>query len=128
MHGVFSRKHWVRCGEIANPTDGWEHSWPLYGRIEIGFPAQLFAFLGGAKYIADEEHFKVWSEGHKAMIENGAQSATFEWGNGHKFDSRGRYRLCYECQKKLLHVIGEFFGIKDRVDEVRKKLGKEIAV
>lgn len=109
-----------RCNEIANPTDGWEHGWPLYGRIELGFPAQAFAFLGGAKHIADSEHFKWWHEGHPAMIENGAQDVTFEWGNGHQFDSTGRFRLCYDCQKELLKTIGAFFGIPDRVAELAK--------
>lgn len=108
-----------RCKEVANPNNGWEHGWPLYGRIELGFPAQAFAFLGGARSIADREHFSWWNEGHPAMTKNGAQDITFEWGNGYRFDSTGRYRLCYECQKKLLRVIGEFFGIPDRVAELK---------
>ncbi|MBU2061154.1 MAG: hypothetical protein KKH44_04805 [Bacteroidetes bacterium] len=108
-----------RCGQVANPTDGWEHDWPLYGKIEIGFPAQAFAFLGGASCIADSEHFDWWHKGHPAMTSNEAQSITFEWGNGYKYDSKGRYRLCYQCQKKLLKTIGKFFGIDEEVRKIK---------
>jgi len=108
-----------RCGAVANPNDGWEHGWPLYGKIEVGFPAQIFAFLGGAKNIADKEHFDWWHEGHPALTENGAQGVIFEWGNGYRYDSTGRYRICYDCQKALLYVLGGFFGIKKRAQELR---------
>ena len=108
-----------RCGECANPSDGWEHSWPLYGRLDIGFPSQAFGHLGGCEHIADREHFEWWREGHPAMTTNEAQEVIFEWGNGYRFDSTGRYRLCYDCQKQLLRVIGEFFGIPKRVAELR---------
>lgn len=60
-----------RCGSVANPTDGWEHSWPLYGKIDLGFPAQAFGALCGMQHIAEKEHFKWWSEGHPAMTDNG---------------------------------------------------------
>ena len=109
-----------RCDKVANPTDGWEHGFPLYGRIEVGFPAQIFAFLGGADIIAFAEHFKWWSEGHPAIKKNGAQEVIFEWGNGYKYDSPN-YRLCRDCQKKLIQMLGEFFGIKKRVEEIREK-------
>jgi hypothetical protein len=97
-----------RCGEVANPTDGWEHGWPLYGEIKIGFPAQAFGALCGMKHIAEPEHFSWWNEGHPAMIDNSAQSVAFEW------DCDKEWRLCYECQKELLRVIGNFFKIPHR--------------
>ncbi|MHB1702379.1 MAG: hypothetical protein ACYCSN_20050 [Acidobacteriaceae bacterium] len=109
-----------RCGGCANPNDGWEHVWPLYGHLEIGFPGQAFGHLGGCDHTADGVHFDWWAEGHPAMTKNEAQEVIFEWGNGFKFDSTGRYRLCYDCQKKLLHVVGEFFGIRRRVEELKR--------
>jgi hypothetical protein len=109
-----------RCDKCANPTDGWENGWPLYGRLDIGFPAQAFGHLGRCNHCADAEHFEWWREGHPAMTVNEAQAVTFEWGNGHQYDSRGRYRLCYDCQKELLHVLGDFFGIPQRVAELKQ--------
>jgi hypothetical protein len=42
------------------------------------------------------------------MTKNGAQHVCFEWKPGTK------YRLCYNCQKALLGVVGEFFGFPQR--------------
>lgn len=122
MRSITSEKERVmcsRCDKVANPSDGWEHGWPLYGKIHVGFPGQLFAFLGGAEHIADTEHFEWWKEGHPAIKEGGSQETIFEWGNGYRYDSKGRYRLCYDCQKQFLYMLGDFFGIKQRVDEIR---------
>ena len=105
-----------RCGNAANPNDGWEHEWPLYGRLHVGFPAQAFAALCG-KRIAGEDQFRAWNKGHPSMVKNGAQDVVFEWGNGVEYDSTDRYRLCYECQRVLLGVIGEFFGYGERTGE-----------
>ena len=112
--------HCGRCGEPANPNDGWENGWPLYGRIHLGFPAQAFGALCGMEFIAERHHFKWWHKGHPAMTTNGAQEVVFEWGNGNTYDSTGRYRLCYECQKELLKVIGKFFGIPEHAEELRE--------
>lgn len=114
-----------RCGKVANPDDSWIHDWPLYGRIEVGFPSQAFAALGGAKHIADREHFIWWRRGHPALITNEAQEICFLWGNGYKYDSRGRYRLCYDCQRELLNMLGRFFGIDKEIDRIRKGLSNE---
>jgi hypothetical protein len=100
-----------RCGKTANPTDGWEHGWPLYGYIHLGFPAQAFVALRCGPPCGDESDFEWWEKGHPAMIQNDAQEVKFQWGNGMTYDSVGRYRLCYDCQKALLGVIGTFFGI-----------------
>lgn len=99
-----------RCGRDDTNSHSWEDGWPNYGRIELGFSSQAFAALCGAKGCAEEEHFAAWRKGHPAMVENQAQSVIFEWGNGYKFDSRDRYRLCRECQRSLLTVVGNFFG------------------
>ena len=100
-----------RCGHCANPNAGWEHDWPLYGRIEIGFPAQIFCALGSGGHTANDEDFELWhnAKSHGAVKDFSAQSITLEWGNGYKFDSRGKFRLCYNCQKALLQAIGAFF-------------------
>lgn len=104
-----------KCGEVANPTDGWEHGWPLYGTIDIGFPSQAFGALCGAKGGADNEHFAVWHEGHPAMTRNDAQHVTFGW------TSDSPWRLCYNCQRKLLMVVGEFFGFPERAEQLKAK-------
>lgn len=109
-----------RCNKVANPTDGWEHGWPLYGHLEVGFPAQAFGALCGMGHVAAPEHFQWWAEGHPALIENGAQEIIFEWGTGYHFDSKGRFRLCYICQKELLKMLGQFFGIPKRAAELKQ--------
>lgn len=102
-----------RCGEVANPTDGWEHGWPLFGTIDIGFPAQAFGALCGMRHIAEDHHFKWWGQGHPAMTRNGAQRITFAW----KHDAA--WRLCYNCQKELLCLIGQFFKIPEAVEALK---------
>lgn len=96
-----------RCGGPQDPTNGvrWEHGWPLYGTIRLGFPAQAFAFLRGREHVAENVDFKWWGEGHPAMAKNEAQEVIFSWS------SDGKACLCYDCQKKLLQLIGEFWGI-----------------
>ena len=86
----------------------------------MGFPAQTFAFLAGCKHIADRAAFQVWDENHPAFTRWAAQEIVIEWGNGYQYDSTGRYRLCYNCQKVLLEVLGQFFGIKSRADAIRE--------
>lgn len=105
----------VRCGRCGSrEIDGprWENGWPNYGKIELGFAAQAFGALCGMRHCADREHFLVWREGHPAMTKNGAQHVCFEWKPGTK------YRLCYNCQKALLGVVGEFFGFPQRAKEL----------
>lgn len=102
-----------RCGNVANPTDGWEHEWPLRGKIDIEFPAQAFGALCGMEHIADAHHFAWWYEGHPAMTKNEAQHVTFKWKHTDK------WRLCYNCQKELLRVIGRFFHIPERAEELK---------
>ena len=102
-----------RCGQCANPNDGWEHEWPNNGRVEIGAASQVFAPLCGAANCADRVHFEAWHRGHPAIVTFDAQAVVFEWGNGYKFDSTGRYRLCYECQRAFAAVIGVFFGMAE---------------
>ena len=109
---------WVfcgRCGEVANPTDGREHGWPLRGKLDILFPAQAFGALCGMEHIAERHHFRWSREGHPAMTRSEAQHVTFEWG------ATSDWRLCYDCQKELLHTIGRFFKIPERADELREE-------
>ena len=97
-----------RCGRTANPNDGWEHEWPIYGRLDIGYHSQAFVELAGGDVDAG---FQMWEQGHPAMIQDDAQRVVFEWGNGYQYDSTGRYRMCCKCQRELLAVVGRFFGI-----------------
>lgn len=91
-----------RCREVANPTDGWEHNWPNFGKIDLGVDSCSFVALG---------YRDTWNlEDHLAMTRFGAQHVTFEWGQGWEYDSQGRYRLCRDCQHKLLALVGDFFG------------------
>jgi hypothetical protein len=94
-----------RCGEVANPDDGWENGWPLAGEISAGFPSQLYRYLvPGASWNSgrDDRAFKLAKQ-HPAIKELGMQNVVFRWGE------RMPYRLCYECQQRLLQVIGDFF-------------------
>lgn len=92
------------CGKVANPSDRWENGWPLYGKITIGLDCCALDSLWG-----DDWHESNLSFNHPAMIKSNFQQINFEWGNGYKFDSTGRYRLCWYCQRLLMGVIGDFF-------------------
>jgi hypothetical protein len=96
------------CGNPANPTTRWESGWPLYGRIELGFPSRIFSPLV-QRVFPDCNTMEKLVEGHKAAVNFEAQEVVFEWGNGYKFDSSDRYRLCYKCQRELIEIIGSFF-------------------
>lgn len=116
------QKQCGRCQRVI-PTDGWEHRWPLYGKIVLGCPAQSFAFLAGARGTADKEHFAVWKEGHPAITRFEAQHVEFVWGNGDEFESE--FRLCYQCQHAALRVIGAFFGMDKRAEEIAQSSDEE---
>lgn len=79
----------------------WENH-TLGGKINLDFPAQAFGALCGMKHTADQEHFEAWRRGHPAATKNEARHVTFEWPNEN-------YRLCYDCQKRLLGIVGLFF-------------------
>ena len=97
------------CGRCNNPIgQTWESGWPLRGVIDISFASQAFAFLRGRDHIAEPEDFDWWKKGHPAMSVNEAQRVQFSWSN------ETSWRLCYACQKELLYVIGNFFGINNR--------------
>lgn len=102
-----------RCMKPANPTDGWEHGWPLTGAISLGFPAQAFYELSAGVVREPSERLRAWSISHPAAVENSAQSVRFEWNH------TSPYRLCYDCQKALLRVVGKFFGYGDPKREAR---------
>jgi hypothetical protein len=104
-----------RCKNVANPNDGWEHGWPLFGRLDVGIHSCAAHKLGDP----------TWTP-HPAIRDYGAQRVIFEWGNGYEYDSRGRYRLCAECQADLLGVLGAFFGVgKPPVIGPRVKWGED---
>jgi len=98
-------------------SDLWEDGWPNHGIINLGLAGQSFGALCGSKTIAEEEDFKVWSEGHQAMTEFGAQRIQFEWGLDN--DSTD-YILCYRCQKELFMAIGKFFGFPERAKSIKE--------
>lgn len=90
-----------RCGGIANPTDSWEHGWPLRGVIDMGFPSRLpdYIFKGG---FCNETRYP---ELRTPLVTKwGYQDIRLEWG-----PNRGRYRLCFSCQAQFLGLIGDFF-------------------
>lgn len=90
-----------RCQrEIGN---GWEEQWPNFGRIEIGFAAQIGYALGLGSPFPDRLN------GFRA---GDAQNLVVEWGQGYRFDTRDSFILCAGCQKVLLGLIGAFFGGK----------------
>ena len=91
-----------RCG--GGIMGGWEDGWPLHGRIELGFPSQIFHSLaGGSGFLAGDAEFQAWKVGHPACVDNSAQRVVFEWSEGHE------WRLCSKCQDALLRIVGEFF-------------------
>jgi len=93
------------CGEVANPDDAWEYGWPMYGKITIGIDCCSLNYLWPDGYREKGMGFN-----HPAMVASGFQEINFEWGNGYKFDSTGKYRLCWDCQRKLMKLIGSFFA------------------
>jgi len=110
-----------KCGRCKEALySDWEDGWPNHGLIDVGLASQTFAALGGA-YIAHDEHFAWWEEGHPAMTLNEAQRVAFEWGWGYAHGSEGGYHLCRECQELLLKTIGEFFGIPERVAQLKEE-------
>lgn len=119
-----------RCGEVANPDDGWEHGWPLYGRLELGYHSCIGYRLrhgtyAGAPDDPDWQQFDYTK--HPAVVgTQTAQRVEFEWGNGHKYDSTDRYRLCECCQSHLLHLLGWFFGMTDRMEPPATSVQREV--
>lgn len=101
----------TKCSKCKEKVDfpTWENGWPNYGRIELGYAAQIFVPLSGGTGVGLDKHFDAWEKSSKAVLKQSAQSVIFEWGNGYKYDSCKRYRLCKKCQKKLLQKIGKFF-------------------
>lgn len=101
-----------RCGNVANPTDGWEHAWPLRGTLEIGFPSQIFVPLFG-QYDGSGEF---WQQSHPVIKKFDAQNVIIQWEGDNTYNDKtgvANYRLCYECQKQLLQVIGQFFKFNE---------------
>ena len=94
-----------RCGCVRNPNDGWEHGWPLFGKIDIGFHSCAGHVL---------THGRHGFPAHPAMTEkSGPQRVVFEWGDGGVggYSSRNGFRLCEKCQRDLIATIGEWFGL-----------------
>lgn len=100
-----------RCGEVANPTDGWEHGWPNYGHIHVGFSSRIFdeVVYGGLEIGGD-----AWDRvrAHPAFKDTTAQTVEIEWGTGFKYGEDGGYRLCRDCQAAFLETLGRFFGLR----------------
>ena len=115
-----------RCGKICNPTKQWEHGWPNDGYMKLGWNSCIdFALLRDVPAARGDDnplrHAVIFGE-HPLVKKYGAQCIELEWAAfpplgrgefagqlvpvlaGHK-----RYRLCYDCQQKLLRMIGRFF-------------------
>lgn len=96
-----------RCGNVANPTDGWEHGWPNYGHIRLGIDCCSMDALTGDAGISCSRN--IWHDNHPMMEKFDAQEVVFTWGNGYEYDTVGKYRLCHKCQRELISIIGAFF-------------------
>ena len=108
-----------RCGNVANPDDGWENDWPNYGQILLGFNSVIHwpllekavgpSFNPG--YHENPIVKSVISGKHPAVKLFGAyQSIIIEWSAGdYPASISKKYRLCRDCQRDLLTIIGEFF-------------------
>jgi hypothetical protein len=71
----------------------WENGWPNFGKIEIGFSAQMEKVIK-IPYKSD-------------LVEKmEPQKAVLKWGNEEK------YNLCSNCQEELIVIIGNFFNNK----------------
>lgn len=98
-----------RCGKVANPTDSWEHGWPLYGEIILGFPSTIdWRLTRHLKGLDTHDRMKadIMNGVHPVVVnDTNAQRAHFTW------DARidARYRLCLGCQAELIEMIGRFF-------------------
>ena len=101
-----------RCGRCGQGIGGerWEYGWPNYGRIEIGFAAQIGYAMGGSTPFSGCVRFAVNDE---------AQSAVFQWSNGYRpgglVEHESEHHLCFDCQRELLKLLGAFFGARSRV-------------
>ena len=82
----------------------------MYGKIDLGFHSQIFVYLSGGDY-SDSVDFEFWdTHKHPAVKEFTAQSIIFEWGSGVKYGrDKSRIRLCSNCQKALIKLVGGFF-------------------
>jgi len=96
-----------RCSHCGKSIGNrWEEGWPMYGNITLGIDCCSLEYLW-SKEKQNEERLEF---NHPAMIGSGYQEINIQWGNGHKFDSKGRgYRICWHCQRKLIRQIGTFF-------------------
>ena len=108
-----------RCEEVANPTDSWIDDWPNYGSIRLGYEScidwELFRKVLTKSPLdfdfRDQELIKsVINETHPAVKHFGFQEIGIEWA-GYSFPKgfSEKYRLCRECQKELLAILGQFF-------------------
>jgi len=107
-----------RCGQVANPTDSWVHDWPNYGYIKVGFEScidwELFRKVLTKSPLdidfRDHELVKavIW-ETHPAVKHFGFQGIEIEWSGDYPKGLSRKYRLCRECQKELLAILGQFF-------------------
>ena len=89
------------CGEEIG--ESWEEGWCNYGNITIGISCCSL------EYLWEDRELDIGFE-HPAMIESGYQEINLQWGSGYKFDSKERgYRLCWDCQRELMGLVGGFF-------------------
>lgn len=108
-----------RCGGIANPTDGWQCGWPNYGHIRLGYASciqwELFRQVFSkspleADFNEQELVRAVIGEKHPAVKRFGFQGIEIEWSvAGYPQELDAKYRLCRNCQKELLAILGKFF-------------------
>ena len=118
----------TRCNRCEKDVDkgGWHNGWPNYGRIQLGFAAQASAVMMGIG-TATSEAVKASAITHDAVVDSKGQEVTIEWGAGYIYDSKARYRLCYNCQKELLKTVGAFFKFDELGNtQMNLQLGQEV--
>lgn len=104
-----------RCGEVANPTDGWEHGWPNYGIIELGFDSCIDWEL--LEDVLDDPmdryhplSIEIRGGKHPVVKKFGYQAIELQWSaESYPPKIKRDYRLCRECQGALIALIGKFF-------------------
>lgn len=108
-----------RCGEVANPTDSWLDDWPNYGYIKLAYGScidwELFRQVSSKSPL--EEDFReqeliraVIDELHPAVKHFGFQGIELEWSAAdYPRELKKKYRLCRNCQRQLLAILGKFF-------------------
>lgn len=97
-----------RCGKVCNLSDSWEHDWPMHGDITLGMSSVIHWTLMEHIEPTDVHEYgdrtkAVINGTHPAVEKFGYQEVKIRWGHNQP------YRLCWDCQHRLIELIGLFF-------------------